>query len=208
MGGVLLLFFDLKRETQACLEAAGLVCLLWGAPAAALLPARRAVSNAASAAALGAPSVGALDAILLIELLHVAILSVLSHQDLAAGNLLAIEGVHSSDCLQIISTALKKMEEAQRQQRSTLSISTSEPSFLVGAQITCCLPHSPQNAIRPALSQRNGFFARVPGCLGILGLQRTRSPDAHTLNCLGESSHDMSRDKKVLPAVRQYNIVL
>ena len=122
MGEALLRFFDLTIRKKACLEAAGLVCLLWGAPAAALVPTRRAISDAASAAALGAPGIGALDAILLIKLLHVAILSVLSHQDLAACNLLAIEGVHSSNCLQIIRTALKNMQEAQRQKSRILSI--------------------------------------------------------------------------------------
>ena len=85
---------------RARLQAAGLVRLRmataiaagpWGTAAAA--------AAASAAAALRPPRVGALDAVLLIVLLHIAVLAVLAHQDLAPSHLLPVEGIHGCHCL-------------------------------------------------------------------------------------------------------------
>ena len=82
-----------SQAEAACLEAAGLLRLPLGASAAAALLGPTATS-APAAAALWAPRVGALYVVLAVVLLHIAVLAVLTHQDLAPRHLLAIEGVH------------------------------------------------------------------------------------------------------------------
>ena len=83
-------------QQRARLQAAGLVRLRM---AIAIAAGPWGTAAAAAAAALGPPRVGALNAVLLIVLLHVAVLAVLAHQDLAPSHLLAIEGIHGCHCL-------------------------------------------------------------------------------------------------------------
>ena len=86
-------------QQRARLQATGLVRLRMAIAIAAGPWSTAASAAASAAAALGPPRVGALDAVLLIVLLHIAVLAVLTHQDLAPSHLLAIEGIHGCHCL-------------------------------------------------------------------------------------------------------------